>query len=118
MIVQAKEGIRHGARSSVLIVGAGSAAIQLLRALNGTSYRAVGLLDDDESKQKLKLGGVPVLGQIDELPILARRHAVAEVLIAIPSATGAEMLRITEFCALTGLPFRAVPGAFSMHIFT
>jgi len=110
MILQARDARRHGARSPVLIVGAGSAAVQLLHALKGTGYRAIGLVDDDASKQKLKLGGVPVLGQIDELPVLAHRYEVAEILIAIPSATGTEMIHITDICRRTGLPFRAVPS--------
>jgi FlaA1/EpsC-like NDP-sugar epimerase len=110
MILQARDARRYGTRSPVLIVGAGSAAVQLLHALKGTNYRAVGLLDDDVSKRMLKLGGVPILGQIDELPVLAHRYEVAEVLIAIPSATGAEMIHITDVCTRAGLPFRAVPS--------
>jgi FlaA1/EpsC-like NDP-sugar epimerase len=110
MILQARDAQRHGARTPVLIIGAGCAAVQLLHALKGTGYRAIGLIDDDASKQKLKLGGVPVLGQIDELPVLAHRYDAAEILIAIPSATGTEMIRITDLCTRTGLPFRAVPS--------
>jgi len=98
MILQARDARLHGAKSPVLIVGAGSAAVQLLHALKGTGYRAVGLVDDDMSKHKLKLGGVPVLGRIDELPVLAHRYEVSEILIAIPSATGAEMIHITDVC--------------------
>ena len=110
MILQARDARLHGAKSPVLIVGAGSAAVQLLHALKGTGYRAVGLVDDDMSKHKLKLGGVPVLGRIDELPVLAHRYEVSEILIAIPSATGAEMIHITDVCTRAGLPFRAVPS--------
>jgi len=110
MILQARDARRQGATSPVLIVGAGSATVQLLHALKGTSYRAVGLVDDDPSKQNLKLGGVPVVGQVDQLPALAHRLEVAEVLIAIPSATGAEMIHITDACTRAGLPFRAVPS--------
>jgi FlaA1/EpsC-like NDP-sugar epimerase len=110
MILQARDARRHGAKSPVFIVGAGSAAVQLLHALKGTGYRAIGLVDDDASKHKLKLGGVPVLGRIDELPVLAHCYEVAEILIAIPSATGSEMIHITDVCTLAGLPFRAVPS--------
>jgi FlaA1/EpsC-like NDP-sugar epimerase len=35
---------------------------------------------------------------------------VVEILIAIPSATGTEMLRIADFCGRSGVPFRALPG--------
>src|ERR1035438_5340187 len=36
--------------------------------------------------------------------------AVEEVLIAIPSATGRQMLRITELCEQSGARFRTIPG--------
>jgi FlaA1/EpsC-like NDP-sugar epimerase len=70
----------------VLIVGA---AALLLRGLDRVNYKAVGLVDDDPEKQNAKIGGVPVLARVDELGRLAQRHGVREILIAVPSATGA-----------------------------
>ena len=110
LIVQGRESRRPGARIPVLIVGAGSAAALLLQELRRKNYLVVGLVDDDPAKQQTKLRGVPVLGRIDQLPMVAYRHAACEILVAIPSATGAQMLRIMDFCGRTGLPFRAVPG--------
>lgn len=110
MSLQARDAAGGKHRQPVLIVGAGSAAMQLLQALKGTGFRAVGLLDDDPTKRKLQLGGATVLGRIDELPEIAASRTVSEVLIAIPSATGAEMMRITDLCTQAGLPFRAVPS--------
>lgn len=114
MILQARDARRSGDRTPVLIVGAGSAALQLLQALKGTSYRPVGLVDDDPYKRKLKFEGVSVVGRIDELPQLAERCEAAEVLIAIPSANGAEMMRIADVCTQAGLPFRTVPSLFDL----
>lgn len=110
LILLASDAKRSHTKTPVLIVGAGSAAVQLLRALRGTSYRAVGMVDDDRLKQRLRFAGVPVVGKIDQLPALALRYEPAEVLIAIPSATGAEMTRITDACTRAALPFRAVPS--------
>src|SRR5262249_56415052 len=68
------------------------------------------LVDDDPEKRRTKLCGVSVFGPIDQLPVLAHRLAAREVLIAIPSATAVQMLRITDFCVGTGLPFRTMPS--------
>jgi len=100
---------RVGARIPVLIVGAGSATAELLPLLDRKGYLAVGLVDDDPAKQRTNFRGVPVLGRIDQLPQLAHRHLVCEILISVPSATGAQMFRITDFCARAGVPFRTVP---------
>ncbi|HTD21225.1 MAG TPA: nucleoside-diphosphate sugar epimerase/dehydratase [Terriglobales bacterium] len=110
MVFQWKQARRLGAQTPVLIVGAGSAAALLLQGLKTKNYLAAGLVDDDPEKQRTKLCGVPVLGTIDQLPLLAHRLAVSEILIAIPSATGTQMLRIADFCGRSGVPFRALPG--------
>ena len=99
-----------GTRAPVIIVGAGSAAVLLLQGLKTTNYIAVGLVDDDLGKRRTKLCGVPVFGPIDQLPLLAHRLAAREILIAIPSATAVQMLRITDFCARADLPFRTMPS--------
>ena len=98
------------AKVPVLVVGAGAAAALLLRELERMRYQAVGVVDDDPWKQNTRISGVPVLGKIDQLAILAHRHSVGEILIAIPSATGDQMVRITNLCVRAGVPFRAVPG--------
>lgn len=109
LVMQARESARAGVRIPVLIVGAGAATAELLPMLERKGYIAVGLVDDDPAKQRIKFCGVPVLGRIDQLPALAHRHRVCEILIAVPSATGAQMFRITDFCGRAGVPFRAVP---------
>jgi FlaA1/EpsC-like NDP-sugar epimerase len=109
IVLQARESASAGVRTPVLIVGAGAATAELLPMLERKAYLAVGLVDDDPAKQRTKLCGVPVLGRVDQLPALAHHHKVCEILIAVPSATGAQMLRITDFCGRAGVPFRAVP---------
>ena len=96
-----------------LIYGAGDAGITLLREIrNNTrlSYRVVGFLDDRPDKKGLRLAGVPVLGGGDEVESLVRKHNIEMILIAIPSATGAEMTRILELCHAAGVECKTVPG--------
>jgi FlaA1/EpsC-like NDP-sugar epimerase len=110
LILQAQTGNSDGDRWPVLVIGAGSAGAMLLKSLRNTKYVPVGLLDDDPALQSIKIYGVPVLGAIDTLPRIVRQHDVKEVLIATPSATGAQMLRIADFCTQAGVAFRAVPN--------
>lgn len=96
----------------VLLVGAGFAAQMVIRELARTEsgYVAVGCVDDDASKLGIHIHDVPVLGPVDRLPELAARHAVEEILIAIPSATNSQMLRITRLCEQAGVRFKTVPA--------
>jgi len=96
----------------VLIVGAGTAAQMLIREIKQprSGYAAVGCVDDDPSKRKLKIHGIPVLGAVDELPRLVVQQAVEEILIAVPSASSTQMRRFVEICERSGARFRTVPS--------
>ncbi len=94
----------------VLVLGAGRAGETLLRELaRENRYRPVGVLDDNPSLRGAKVHGVPVLGALERLPELAGEVAAETLLIAMPSATNAQMQRVVELCEQTNVPFRTVP---------
>ncbi|MBS0571161.1 MAG: polysaccharide biosynthesis protein, partial [Proteobacteria bacterium] len=94
----------------VLVLGAGRSGEALLRELaHDARYRTVGLLDDKSSLRGARVHGVPVLGTLEQLPDLARESAAEMLLIAMPSATTAQMRRAVELCESTGVPFRTLP---------
>jgi len=103
---------RDSSRSKrVMVVGAGFAAQMVIRELArpNSGYAAVGCVDDDRSKIGVHIQGVPVLGTIEELEILVEDNPAEEILIAIPSASGKQMRRITDACQKAKLPFKTVP---------
>ena len=75
-----------------LIVGAGSAGIQLLRgdraAASGCASASSASSTTTRAKIGLRVCGTPVLGRIDDLPALVAAHDVGEVLIAHPVGAG------------------------------
>ncbi|HSE12911.1 MAG TPA: nucleoside-diphosphate sugar epimerase/dehydratase [Rudaea sp.] len=94
----------------VLVLGAGRAGEALIRELaHENRYRPVGLLDDNATLRGAKVHGVPVLGTLAQLPELSREVAAEMLLIAMPSATNAQMQRVVELCEKAGIPFRTVP---------
>ena len=94
----------------VLVLGAGRAGETLLRELaRENRYRPVGVLDDNPALRGAKVHGVPVLGALERLPELAGEVAAETLLIAMPSATNAQMQRVVELCEQTNVPFRTVP---------
>jgi FlaA1/EpsC-like NDP-sugar epimerase len=99
------------ARRQLIIVGAGFAAQMIIRELRqgATQYWVVGCVDDDKSKLRQKIQGKRVLGTVEQLPEIAAQYGVREVLIAVPSATGAQMRRFVSICEKAGLKSSTVP---------
>ncbi len=100
-------------RKRTIIYGAGNAGASLVRDLrqdNAAKYDVCGFVDDNPRKRGLVLQEAKVLGSGAELVAIARRHNVELVLIAIPSATGAQMKEILERCTAAGVPYKTIPG--------
>ena len=94
-----REGLKR-----LLIIGAGDAGEKIFRELHSNprlKYNVVGFVDDDSKKHGMQIHGVPVLGDIDHLSILAKEHEIDEILIAIASATRKEMRQIVDLCKET-----------------
>ncbi len=102
-------------RVPVLVYGAGDAGALVVRDMldrkNG-SYWPVGFIDDDPAKQGRTVHGRPVLGTGADLQRLVRDGYVQEILLAIPSASGAELRRIVERCGqlVPGVPVKTLPS--------
>ncbi len=97
-------------RKRVLLLGAGRAGEGLVRdMLHGKEYLPVGFLDDSHALQGAKIHGIPVLGALDDLPGAVQRQGVDLIVIAMPSASNAEMQRVVSLCEQTTAPFRTLP---------
>jgi FlaA1/EpsC-like NDP-sugar epimerase len=99
--------------SVALIVGAGSAGIRLLDEIENRPHlrtAVAGFVDDDVAKVGLRVSGTPVLGRIDHIPELVPLHDVNEVLVAIPSASGALLRRIVRLCDEARVRHRVLPS--------
>ena len=110
LLESARRNVNHAKR--VMLIGAGFAAQMIIRETirPGSGYTPVGCVDDDPTKLGLKLHGVPVVGCVGELRSFVSSYAVDEVLIAIPSATSAQMKRFVQACDGLGVPFKTVPA--------
>jgi FlaA1/EpsC-like NDP-sugar epimerase len=105
-------GENIGSCKRVIIIGAGAAAHTILREIRrpGSPYAAIGCVDDDLSKQGIRIENVRVLGTILQLSEVLSAQSAEEALIAVPSATGAQMRRFVEACNRARIAFRTVPA--------
>jgi FlaA1/EpsC-like NDP-sugar epimerase len=103
----------EGVQTRTLIYGAGAAGQALLwelRQNQSLMCEVVGFIDDDPLKAYLILQGKPVLGTGEALAEVVRTHAIKRVLIAVPSATGPQMVRILKLALDAGAEYKMVPG--------
>ncbi len=96
-----------------IVIGAGGAAERLLRQSFHNGKRGmhfVGLVDDSSALHGRSLHGVRVLGDTSQLKALSIKHDAELIVIAIPSASGADIRRIVTACEETGLDFKRLPS--------
>lgn len=95
-----------------LIVGAGDAGRLLLTEIDRQSvpdFNVIGFIDDDD-KQNMLLGTVPVLGTQQQLQELVQRHAIEELILAVPSVRGHGLRKLIENCNKTGAHVSTLPA--------
>ncbi len=114
IVLESLAELRHpGSDKRTLICGAGAAGLTLLREIRSNAslhYRVYGFIDDNPKKRAAVMQGIPVLGPASELASLVSRHRIEEILIALPSATGAQMTSILRLCHAAGVRCRTIPG--------
>jgi FlaA1/EpsC-like NDP-sugar epimerase len=81
-----------------------------MRAHPEYGYRPVGFVDDDPMKHRQTVADLPVLGGSEDIGRLTREHAIDEILIAVPSATGDAIRRLVRACEEARVSFKIVPG--------
>lgn len=95
-----------------LIVGAGNGGSVFIRSLkrNPSDVKVVGIVDDDPYKLKTFMYGVPVIGNINDIPELAKKHRVQQITIAIPSLEPKEYERIIDICNQSEITVNQMPS--------
>jgi FlaA1/EpsC-like NDP-sugar epimerase len=100
-----------------LLVGAGSAAEQLLRQTQhtrGHDLTIVGIVDDDPSTHTQLLHGAPVLGSTRDMARLVARLRVELVVITVQHATKEQMRDLVDRCSATGVEYKILPSLAEM----
>ncbi|MFA5094579.1 MAG: hypothetical protein WC512_04975 [Candidatus Omnitrophota bacterium] len=99
----------------VLIFGAGDAGDAFLREVRknrSLSYRPVGFIDDDISKQGRRIQGIPVIGVRSDIPRLSVEKKIDEIILAIPSADRKTKDDIEAICRESGVEYHQISGIY------
>jgi FlaA1/EpsC-like NDP-sugar epimerase len=96
-----------------LIVGATDSGETLLRAIRANpslNLNVVGFVDDRAQLQAARIGGVPVLGTTNNLPQLAARYGVDEVLLTTGDLPGKWVRELLEAAGRHGFRVHMLPS--------
>jgi FlaA1/EpsC-like NDP-sugar epimerase len=97
---------------SVIVFGAGGAGTALIRRLLDEPegmYRPVAILDDDPAKRRLRVYGVPVLGNRTKMAEVAATTGSTVLVIALSRASGSAIRDLTARAEQCGLTPKVVP---------
>jgi FlaA1/EpsC-like NDP-sugar epimerase len=103
---------RRTKQHRTLMYGAGQAGVMLLQEARKNPnfpYEICGFVDDAKHIGLL-VQGVRVLGRGRDLKRLIGENRISQILIATPSATGAQMSQITSYCQGAGVAFKTMPA--------
>ncbi|MCW5600097.1 nucleoside-diphosphate sugar epimerase/dehydratase [Nitrosomonas sp.] len=103
--------LKNSEHKSVIVLGTGSTAINLVKDLiRSPDWQVVGLLGDNPKKLGTRLHGVRVLGMIDELPVWVEKLGVSHVIIAMPAASQSVRRQALEMCTHLGIKALTIPS--------
>lgn len=117
--IMIKYSVTSGNRGKIraMIIGGGNAGAALIREIQTTdkiAYNPVCVIDDDTGKVGKRIGNVKIVGTTEDIKKCAEKYAIDEILIAIPSATKAEIKRIYEICKTTDCKVKTLPGIYQI----
>jgi exopolysaccharide biosynthesis polyprenyl glycosylphosphotransferase len=99
----------------VLIVGTGEVGHMILQKLQhtpGLGYQVVGFASANGGPSQVL--GLPVLGNVDDLPHIIESQRIDEVIIGLPEAAHEELVGIVSQCEREKVSIRVFPDVFQI----
>jgi lipopolysaccharide/colanic/teichoic acid biosynthesis glycosyltransferase len=101
----------QGEPRRAIVLGAGEAARRLIAGIHlREGWAVLGLLDDDPAKHGLRVGGIPVLGGLEDLMLPHIRSGATHVIVAMPGATAEQRAKAIALAKESSLLVLTVPS--------
>ena len=115
-------GLKHKQQNkknqiSVMVIGAGEAANAIIKEIVNSNFSTMVIkciIDDDKGKWGRYIQGIKVVGGRDKIVECADVYSVDEVIVAMPSASRADIKGILEICKDTNFKIRSLPGMYQL----
>ncbi len=100
-----------------MLIGAGEAGSTILNEFQTSIHsrnNVVCIIDDDPSKVGQYLHGVRIVGTREAIPECARRYAVEDIVLAIPTASNRSKRELLTLCQKTGCHIKTLPALYQL----
>ena len=97
--------LRNRKNKRVMIIGAGDMGLLILKEYEAKSFangKPVVFVDDSPMKRGRHVEGVPIKGTCEDIPELAKKYRINEIIYAIPSASPQRRSEILRLAMETG----------------
>ncbi|MFR5875741.1 MAG: polysaccharide biosynthesis protein [Eubacterium sp.] len=108
---------KNNKNSRVMIVGAGFMGNFVIDALNVDNFKngqPVIAVDDNPSKLHKKINGVKVVGTCEQIPQLAEKYKIDQIVICMPSASKSRQKEIIDLSIQTNATVKISPSVNDM----
>lgn len=96
----------------VMIVGAGDMGMAILQELEAKSFvrgKPVVFVDDSLSKQGRRIEGIPIVGGCENIPDIAKKHRVDDIIFALPTIDQEKRHELYKLAMQTGCTLKTAP---------
>jgi FlaA1/EpsC-like NDP-sugar epimerase/EAL domain-containing protein (putative c-di-GMP-specific phosphodiesterase class I) len=103
---------RPQAAERLLIIGAGNAGVHLVQEMQRNPHlgcEPVAFVDDDPYKLNLKIRGITVVGNHQQIPEAARQLGIDRAIVAMPSVSGQVIREVVQICQKANLKTSTIP---------
>ena len=100
-----------------MVVGAGAAGYMLVREMKNSKHlnrKVPCIIDDDPKKIGTYLQGIPIVGDKEDIPAMAKKYGIEEIIIAIPTLKDDKQHELLEICQETSCKIKILPGIYQM----
>ena len=101
----------------VMVIGAGEAGSMVIKEMKKhgeLNSIPVAVIDDDKTKHKSNIHGVPVLGGRNRIKEAVAKKYIDEIIIALPSIPKSELRNIVDICKDTKCRLKILPGVYEI----
>ncbi|MNO68618.1 UDP-N-acetyl-alpha-D-glucosamine C6 dehydratase [compost metagenome] len=108
-----RTGAKDSFEGNLLIVGAGKAGILVTKDIKHSRFKfmnPVAFIDDDTSKQRREVMGLPIVGNRNFIPEAVKQLDIAFIIIALPTAPQNDLMEIIEICKSTKAQVKLMPS--------
>ncbi|NIK11802.1 polysaccharide biosynthesis protein [Alkalibacillus almallahensis] len=105
-----KGRLKQGKRTLIIGAGAGGAMVsRQLQTSDESELKPIAFVDDNSTKVKMQIHGIPVEGTIDEIYSIVEKKRIEHIVIAIPSLNKNRLNEIIDECSNTNAKTQIVP---------